>query len=64
MLYAYADEIDYISHEHKQKYLGIMFNAKLNWFLHVIRACHTVSDSMLYYLTLINAHVKSLPSYH
>ena len=42
----------------KQKYLGVTFDTNLNWSSHVAGVC----KSMSYYLTLINRHVKSLPS--
>ena len=42
----------------KQKYLGVTFDTNLNWYSHVASVCR----SMSYYLTLINRHVKSLPS--
>ena len=43
----------------KQKYLDITFDTKLNWSYHVANVCR----NMLYYLTLIKSHVKSLLSH-
>ena len=48
-----------LSSVQKQKYLGITFDTKLNWSYHVANVCKNMS----YYLTLINCHVKSLPSH-
>ena len=42
----------------KQKYLGIIFDHRLNWSFHVAKVC----KSMSYYLSLISPHVKSLPT--
>ena len=41
---------------HKQKYLGVTFNTRLNWSFHVANVCKNMSY-------LINTHVKSLPSH-
>jgi len=42
----------------KQKYLFVTFDSRLNWSSHVSKIC----GSMSYYLTLINSHVKCLPT--
>ena len=42
----------------KQKYLGVTFDSRLTWSLHISKVCGSKS----YYLMLINCHVKYLPS--
>ena len=42
----------------KQKYLGVIFDNKLNWSPHVAATCR----SMAYYLYQIHHHSRSLPS--
>ena len=42
----------------KQKYLGVIFDEKLNWSSDVAATC----KSMAFYLYQINRHSRSLPS--
>jgi len=42
----------------KQKYLSVTFDSRLNWSSHISK----IYGSMSYYLTLINSHVKCLPT--